>query len=75
VLIQPHQLLCDAARCRTGTGDHSLYVDDNHLSITGAALLRPLFEPVFAMKAASIEHVEVRFNVIGPRMERASCEC
>jgi peptidoglycan/LPS O-acetylase OafA/YrhL len=75
VLIQPHQLLCDAARCRTGTGDHSLYVDDNHLSITGATLLRPLFEPVFAMKAASIEHVEVRFNVIGPRMERASCEC
>ncbi len=47
VLLQPHQVLCDTARCKTGSNDRALYVDDNHLSITGAAMLRPLFEPVF----------------------------
>lgn len=47
VLLQPHQVLCDTARCKTGSNDRPLYVDDNHLSITGAAMLRPLFEPVF----------------------------
>lgn len=47
VLLQPYQLLCDTARCRIGSNDRPLYVDDNHLSITGAASLRPLFEPVF----------------------------
>ena len=72
VLIEPHELLCDAARCSVGTGDRPLYVDDNHLSITGAATLRALFAPVFSMKAASAYGQEVPWDEAFPRTERAS---
>ncbi len=44
VLIEPYQVLCDANRCNVGTPARPLYVDDNHLSITGARKLRRLFE-------------------------------
>jgi peptidoglycan/LPS O-acetylase OafA/YrhL len=52
-LIQPHQLLCDDARCGVGADDRPLYADDNHLSITGARTLRPLFEPAFGTGASN----------------------
>jgi hypothetical protein len=44
VLIRPDRILCDDSRCSVGTDDRPLYVDDNHLSITGARALQPLFE-------------------------------
>ena len=44
VLIRPDRILCDDRRCSVGTDDRPLYVDDNHLSITGARSLQPLFE-------------------------------
>ena len=43
-LIRPDHILCDDKRCSVGTDDRPLYVDDNHLSITGARMLQPLFE-------------------------------
>ncbi|MDR7271151.1 peptidoglycan/LPS O-acetylase OafA/YrhL/lysophospholipase L1-like esterase [Pelomonas saccharophila] len=35
------QLLCGGARCQVLEGDASLYFDDNHLSMTGAAKVAP----------------------------------
>ncbi len=72
VLIQPYQRLCDDARCEVGTGVRPLYVDDNHLSITGATILRPLFEPVFTMKAASSQSGRVRCPDLAIRTECGS---
>ena len=61
VLIRAVSNCCaTTARCSIGADDRPLYVDDNHLSITGAATLRPLFEPVFAMTAASVSRTAVR---------------
>ncbi len=34
--------------CRVITNGNALYTDDNHLSTSGAMLLRPLFEPIFS---------------------------
>ena len=49
-LIQPYQALCDNMKCSVGGAEHPLYIDDNHLSITGTRVLRPLFEPAFALQ-------------------------
>lgn len=35
------QLLCGGPRCKVLEGDASLYFDDNHLSMTGAAIVAP----------------------------------
>lgn len=37
----PHELLCDADECRTSIDGMSLYIDDDHLSPTGAKILIP----------------------------------
>lgn len=37
----PHELLCDADQCKTSIDGMSLYIDDDHLSPTGAKLLIP----------------------------------
>ena len=50
-LIRPDEILCNSVHCSVGTDDHPLYCDDNHLSITGARSLRPLFERAFANTA------------------------
>ncbi len=44
MLIQPYLSLCDRKTCGVGTPARPLYVDDNHLSISGARRLRSLFE-------------------------------
>jgi len=41
-VVYPHEILCDAEICKTSIDGMALYVDDDHLSPTGAALLKPL---------------------------------
>jgi len=53
-LIQPYQALCNDVKCSVKTNDRPLYVDDNHLSITGARKLYSLFEPAFVTTAATV---------------------
>ena len=61
VLVRPDEILCDDVRCRIVAGEHPLYSDNNHLSITGAAALRPMFERVFrSMADAASPPAEVR---------------
>ncbi len=47
-LFRPDLILCNDIRCSVGTDDRPLYVDDNHLSTTGADLLRPSLERALA---------------------------
>ena len=49
-VLYPHEILCDAERCRTTLDGKALYVDDDHLSPTGAALLAPLIEKAMAAR-------------------------
>ncbi|OBZ93297.1 hypothetical protein ADU59_22900 [Pararhizobium polonicum] len=41
-VLYPHTLLCDEKQCRTSTGGKALYIDDDHLSPAGIALIEPL---------------------------------
>ena len=44
-VIYPHEVLCDAERCRTaGEDGKALYIDDDHLSPAGVALIAPMLE-------------------------------
>lgn len=43
-VFYPHEVLCDAETCRTSVDGKALYVDDDHLSPSGAALLKPFIE-------------------------------
>ncbi|MEO0362812.1 MAG: acyltransferase family protein, partial [Pseudomonadota bacterium] len=45
--IRPHEALCDEARCRFVADGASLYYDKNHLSVTGARWIAPLFADLF----------------------------
>ncbi|WP_296702632.1 acyltransferase family protein [Thiocapsa sp. UBA6158] len=47
IRIYPHLVLCPGPDCLFYRGGRVLYYDDNHLSVTGAALLRPRFAPLF----------------------------
>ncbi len=47
VRLYPHRVLCPDSECLFYRDGSTLYYDDNHLSVTGAALLRPLFAPLF----------------------------
>ncbi|HSO82218.1 SGNH hydrolase domain-containing protein [Thiocapsa sp.] len=47
IRIYPHQVLCPGSDCLFYRDGRVLYYDDNHLSVTGAALLRPLLAPLF----------------------------
>ena len=42
-VIYPHEVLCDADICNYNQDLFPLYYDDDHLTTTGAELLRPLF--------------------------------
>ncbi|MEM9048165.1 MAG: acyltransferase family protein [Pseudomonadota bacterium] len=45
-LIRPDSLLCPQIYCAIVHSGQTLYFDDDHLSLAGAALLAPLFDPV-----------------------------
>ena len=47
-VLYPDRILCPGATCKLVVDDVPLYVDDDHLSIAGAKLMMPLFDPVFA---------------------------
>jgi hypothetical protein len=47
IRIYPHLVLCPGPDCLFYRDGRVLYYDDNHLSVTGAALLRPRFAPLF----------------------------
>jgi peptidoglycan/LPS O-acetylase OafA/YrhL len=49
-VLYPHELLCDALRCRTMADGKPLYVDDDHLSPAGAAFIAPLIERAIAAR-------------------------
>lgn len=46
-IFDPTDLLASGGLCRVVKDDKALYCDDNHLTVAGALLLRPLFEPIF----------------------------
>jgi peptidoglycan/LPS O-acetylase OafA/YrhL len=47
IRIYPHRKLCDEKNCIVYAEGKSLYFDENHLSLAGAELVAPLFEPLF----------------------------
>ncbi len=48
IRIYPHRRLCNDMVCVVYAQGTPLYYDDDHLSLTGADFVAPLFEPVFA---------------------------
>jgi peptidoglycan/LPS O-acetylase OafA/YrhL len=51
IRLYPHEVLCPEGECRFYSEGQPWYYDDAHLSLTGAALVRPLFESVLGVKA------------------------
>jgi len=47
IRLHPHRILCRDGRCFFYSDGQVLYYDDNHLSVSGVRLLRPLFAPLF----------------------------
>jgi hypothetical protein len=47
IILDPTDLLVKDDLCVVLKSGKALYCDDNHLTVAGAMLLRPLFEPVF----------------------------
>jgi peptidoglycan/LPS O-acetylase OafA/YrhL len=52
-LVHPSDVLCDARHCRTVENGEPLYADDDHLSVRGQRLLRPLFERMLAAEPSA----------------------
>ncbi|KQS64092.1 hypothetical protein ASG39_12990 [Rhizobium sp. Leaf371] len=50
-IVDPFALLCDATRCHPVANGGILYRDSDHLSLTGARFLSPLFDETMAMIA------------------------
>ena len=46
-ILKPQDLLCAGGTCAIARGEAPLYVDDEHLSPTGAELIEPTLEAVF----------------------------
>ncbi len=47
-ILDPTMFFVDQkGRCRLTEGGEALYCDNNHLTVQGAMMLRPLFEPIF----------------------------
>ena len=44
IRLYPHEIFCPEGECRFYSEGQPWYYDDIHLSLTGAALVRPLFE-------------------------------
>lgn len=60
VRIWPHERLCNSVRCLIIADGQALYSDESHLSRSGADLLLPEFEPIFAdhnLSAASADMI------------------
>jgi peptidoglycan/LPS O-acetylase OafA/YrhL len=47
-ILKPEDILCGSGRCAIAQGEAPLYRDIEHLSITGAMTVEPVFEAVFA---------------------------
>ncbi|MFB1487937.1 MULTISPECIES: acyltransferase family protein [unclassified Thiocapsa] len=47
IRLHPHRILCPDGQCLFYRDGQVLYYDDNHLSVSGVRLLRPLFAPLF----------------------------
>lgn len=44
-VLYPHEILCNAEHCQTMLDEgRTLYIDNNHLNATGAALLTPMLK-------------------------------
>lgn len=54
-VLRPAAALCAGERCEVLRNGRPLYFDTHHLSLTGAALIEPMFDDVFAqgMRAAA----------------------
>ena len=52
-IVRPDAALCAGTRCRVEDGGQSLYADDNHLTLHGAALVGPLLGAALAPVAAT----------------------
>jgi peptidoglycan/LPS O-acetylase OafA/YrhL len=52
-IIEPSEILCDNTTCKTVENGEALYLDDNHLSRTGARRLHSLFERTLEPLAAA----------------------
>jgi lysophospholipase L1-like esterase len=46
-ILYPHERLCTDEVCRVISDGRPLYFDTDHLTITGAQMLRPMLEPAF----------------------------
>jgi peptidoglycan/LPS O-acetylase OafA/YrhL len=47
-ILKPQDILCRGRRCAIARGEAPLYRDDEHLAITGAMTVEPIFEAIFA---------------------------
>ena len=56
VTFSPSDILCASGTCRAVAAGRALYFDSNHLSLTGARLLSPLFRNAFASKQSGSVH-------------------
>ncbi len=52
-MVDPSRRLCDPVRCRIFAAGHALYFDDDHLSLSGARYVAPVFAPYFASGGSS----------------------
>jgi peptidoglycan/LPS O-acetylase OafA/YrhL len=48
--LDPARILCAGGHCRFRSGGKVVYRDDDHLNATGARLLVPLLQPIFARR-------------------------
>jgi hypothetical protein len=46
-LLRPGSVLCTGERCEVQRAGRALYFDSHHLSLTGTALLEPMFDTIF----------------------------
>ena len=51
-VVYPHESLCDDMACSVLRNDHSLYVDNNHLSLRGTDYLVPVLSPYLDLPSA-----------------------
>jgi hypothetical protein len=52
-VLRPDAVLCPGDRCVVQRAGRSLYFDSHHLSLTGAALLEPMFDTIFVDRPSS----------------------
>jgi hypothetical protein len=47
-VLKPQDILCGGGRCAIARGEAPLYRDGEHLTITGAMTVAPIFDALFA---------------------------